>query len=1499
MSDLNNSSSNSISYIPQLTTSNFDSWSSLVTTEITGKGWGRWLNGTAKEPKQKEKEDEDDFDKRVDTFEKNHGSIITLFNRTMDHPNRLLIQGVLRADKAFEIIKKHHGQTRVATVMTLLFQYFRMDLEEGGDIYAHVSNMREMYSRLSSLSTTISSSPGSNLLESTIPSASAINVTLPDQVVAGIILKSLPPSFKPLVDTFFNGEFKDLTSQKVYERLQNAIALKDEISTTGFSGEAKRLKQSAGNSGGGSGSGGAGKDGNGKGDKPKCTYVPCGKVGHTEDKCFKKQGDQLSALVSSGAVVKGTDGTLSAAKSVPAHSATLSSVDHLPIPSSSDELEFIDGPVSLFFAAEVTTSSVYSFLTHPDSSIIAILDSGAGDHLWSTKSGLQNLRSIPPVQVTLANGHKCLAVVAGDFVISNEKGSFALSRVLYCPGITHNLVSVSRITSSGKFQVLFDMIDSESHDGRIVKKNSSLVVARAPLLGSLFVFKVRPTPSLIIAAVAKSSSTTLSAWHDRLGHLNFRDLRLLLKTPLFKGVVVEDSENDPFCASCAMGKHHALPSYPSTTTSANPLDLIHSDVAGPMSTPSREGQLYWVTFIDDFSRRPFVYFLRQKSQVSLAFKHFKALVENQTGRKIKAIRTDGGGEYLNAEIRTITLAEGIIHETTNPDCSFQNGISERFNRTLAEKVVTQLHQSGLPKSFWADAAALATQLLALSPNSSLKGTSPLKLWPRDTGIPDVSRLHPFGCAAYPLITKNHRKKLEFHSTPCVFLGFYEGTKGFKLWDIEGKRIRKSPHVLFDDNLFPYRQASTALLKRPTADVDEEEFFDAEEGDEPVAKKDFVAPAEEKLAEPLNNEDDDDNNENEDEDDPQSPRPKRGERIDYAKLHRGNLAQISLAEKTRCSALSAATVTSIINETVGSDDNYLRDLLNQPLAIDALGALLDDSPTLREAKLSSNWPQWKVAIDEELQSIQDMKTWDLVPRPSKGINVLRTFFVLKQKRGPTGEIERFKAREVVDGGGQKFGNDYDEVFAAVGKAVTLRVCHAVRARLNLFCEQFDVCVAFLGATVDKIIYVEAPPDFEFPEGMNRANTVCKLNKSLYGLKQSPRLWRIRITTELKKVGLIMSKSDDGLFILREGDEFLFLFLYVDDGKLFSNSKRLIAKLRRHLESVFKLRWDTNPSYFLGVVDHHDVQRGLVTLSQEAYAKSILARFGMENCNPARTPIAVNSTLTPGTPAELESGKDLPLGALIGCLLYLSCWSRPDIMAATSRIAPFVTKSTPAAFEAAKHILRYIKGTLDYGITYTRDLDPLQHEAQFSTGPPSTPPKLQSDLLNLTVYSDSGYGGCLVSRRSTTGNTTLLSNGVVYWTSRRQATVATSTVQAEYQAMAETGGQINFLRSLLGEMGFPQESATLLYGDNQGAIALANSTIGTRSTMNMDIKFHYIRELLDRKVVELAYISTKDMLADIMTKGLPRVLHQRLSSALGIGPVGSITRGGVLEVDSSES
>ena len=328
-----------------------------------------------------------------------------------------------------------------------------------------------------------------------------------------------------------------------------------------------------------------------------------------------------------------------------------------------------------------------------------ILDSGATCHMCNKQSMFNDLQVLsPPLSVTLGDGRDLKATGRGNVVLTmnlpqgNTK-TCTLHDVLLVPDLAYNLLSITAVSKRGKVTT-FTQVGCEIRDFK------SKLVASGHRKGSLYYLD--HGGSTHRAYLSNSAMGTV--WHRRLGHLGNAGMEALAKNQMVSGLDIDSKQQPEFCESCAKGKSHRLAFKHSIKTRANhPLELVHSDVCGKIGTRSLGGGEYFVTFIDDHTRHAWVYILKHKDEVFARFQEWKAQVERSTGRQVKTLRSDNGGEYTSREFTSYLANEGIKHERTTPHTPQQNGIAERLNRTLIEGVRTMLADSKLPHRFWAEA----------------------------------------------------------------------------------------------------------------------------------------------------------------------------------------------------------------------------------------------------------------------------------------------------------------------------------------------------------------------------------------------------------------------------------------------------------------------------------------------------------------------------------------------------------------------------------------------------------------------------------------------------------------------------------------------------------------------------------------------------------------------------------------------------------------------------
>lgn len=376
-------------------------------------------------------------------------------------------------------------------------------------------------------------------------------------------------------------------------------------------------------------------------------------------------------------------------------------------------------------------------------------------------------------------------------------------------------------------------------------------------------------------------------------------------------------------------------------------------------------------------------------------------------------------------------------------------------------------------------------------------------------------------------------------------------------------------------------------------------------------------------------------------------------------------------------------------------------------------------------------------------------------------------------------------------------------------------------------------------------------------LNNGDVVCHLRKALYGLKQAGRNWYFKLDNVLRRLGAEPTDCDPCLYRLNKGKIPTLILTYVDDILIASPNKEIISKITKSLLKEFEVKDIGQVNYCLGI--EFLCERNKITLCQRSFIKDLLERYGMADANPVKTPMDVNVKLSKPEGPPSEEDMKLPYRELIGALNYLALATRPDISYSVSRLGQFNNCYTKEHWVAAKRVLRYLKGTADVGITYVSDKKPL------------------------VGYADADWAGNTDDRRSCTGFIFMYSGGPISWDSKKQRTVALSSTEAEFMSMTEAVKESIYLQRIFGEVGCEVSEPITLFNDNMGALKLAENPVTHNRTKHIDLRYHFIRDAIKDELVEVKHKETKDMLADLLTKGLPGPRHLYLMGMIGIREV----------------
>jgi hypothetical protein len=828
--------------------------------------------------------------------------------------------------------------------------------------------------------------------------------------------------------------------------------------------------------------------------------------------------------------------------------------------------------------------------------------------------------------------------------------------------------------------------------------------------------------------------------------------------------------------------------------------------------------------------------------------------------KVKAIHSDNGGEY--APVARYAAELGISVQRSAPYTPQSNGIAERQNRSIFEMARTSLAASGLSRKFWVEAVKNAVHIRNRLPDAS--GVSPFEnLFGRS---PSITGFRPLGCLAYMLQHDCMRRKLDDKSVRCVLLANMDHGN-YRLLELSSDKVHVSRHVVFDENAYPMRQQSSdtdtnvhRADNMPGVELAQDSVETDERLSDTVVEVDGVQ-ADDASADESVSESSVDTPESEPSvtDTGEAMAPWQVQLADDVTTTAVEEQQAGTAPATESRYPSRARRPPGAWWALNANAPCCHlQWSEQPVPADAAQschvqkARESDSPTLKEALSSPYRDLWEAAIAEELESLREAGTWELV-EPPRGIKVFPSRFVLKVKRNSDGSLERRKARLVLKGNFQRADIDYFDTYAPVADFVVVRIMLAMACANSWVVHQLDVKSAFLNGYLDEEIYMKLPGEYARSDGK-----VCKLKRAIYGLRQAPRAWNKRLCDDLRGRGFTSLVNAESVFRGNLTGYVVYLVIYVDDILVVSESERAVVMAKQSLGTLYTVKDMGVAEYFLGVKIERE--HGCLKLTQESYIHSVLERYGMQDCKPVVTPMVQSSDLmvkSPRSDSEASRMDGVPYREAIGSLLYLAVRTRPEIAVAVSVLAKHVQEPRPCHWEGVKRVFRYLRGSANQGLCYT------------ATG---TDPAL-------TIYCDADWASDPENRRSRSGVVCYIGSSLVAWKSRRQTTPSVSSCEAEYIALFEAGRDAVWMRSLLCELGMcPGAVPTVVHHDNQGSIAWAQG--GLRKVKHVELKYHHTQHLIESKQIRIEYVESSQNAADVMTKALSGPSFQRALKLLSI-------------------
>ncbi|KAL7278428.1 hypothetical protein ACG7TL_007425 [Trametes sanguinea] len=1221
----------------------------------------------------------------------------------------------------------------------------------------------------------------------------------------------------------------------------------------------------------------------------------CGWNAHTRDRCYcpgggmagqqpttwkteprPKKGSPCDVMMKEAlAMIKPTSQPANVA-----HAANLTTSTSTTEAVSSTSATAASVTTHAFVTALVTETvgpkPLYDATQEPMTNIHAFADTGASHHYFTDRRHFTNYRTTSTMTGNAAKRGSTFEIAGiGDvsFIIRAEGRAvqILLRDVLHAPDLSANLVSVARIDRGG-YRI-------EISEGRMLvyeKGSPSLCFTGQRTASDLY--KIDIAQVLVDdetgspQALATTAKADLATWHRRLGHPREQTVRDMVRTNAVKGIELVGKPPVGRCTDCLQGKHFRAPFYPATVETTVG-ERVYIDVMF-FNTPSLGGGEIAFTYDDGGSSFLVTYVARTKTETESVglLETYHNWLERQSGQKLLVVRTDNGGEFLNGAWTAYLRRTGIQHETTTPKTPQQNGVAERGHRTLGERVRTMLADSRLPEYLWGEALMCATYTKNLTASVRQGGKTPYE---RFYGtVPDISHLRVFGCLAWVKVPDDTRRKLDSKSVRGFLVGYTEDAS-YRVWlpqegGPHGKVVR-SRDVVFEEGpphrtltaegeldyggfVLPgntvTRQSTESMNTTKTAVADgdgEKGSDDGDGGDGDVTLEGTGADSETDLClgdfqavvEP----------------EPEIPRrSSRDSKPSRALLETREYEVREMEAKEKGEAWAGLTQS-------GVEAKYVAWLVELGDVASEVPEGLEGGRTPMNFREAEREPDiWRPAMKKEMDGLMNIKAWRLVPRTPE-MNVVGCKWAYARKFDSEGKWKP-KARLVAKGFHQIPGVDYFESHASVVRFESLRIICATVTYRDMEMRQDDIEKAYLNATPQKTVYMDQPPGFTDAE---HPDHVCEVLRSLYGLMHAGNDWWQHLDGTYEQLGFSRSRADECVRACFDNGGLSITATYTDDITSAADDADALENVQRDLSARYKLSSGGELKFMLGVSISRDRENGTMRLSQRAYAERVLERFSLVDCNPVTTPLEPGSKLAAeagvATEGEIREMETIPYREALGAIMYLAVATRPDLSHPVQLLSRFMGNPSYAQWKGLKRVLRYIKGTLDYGITYYGKM----HTAS---------------TLQPVIYLDSSYADCTDTARSTQGHITIMAGGPVTWSSRRQDVVTLSSTEAEYIASVHAGQTAIWVAKFMDEIYLPISRPITLRLDSTGAESLAKRSANFTCVRHICVREFWLREVVRAGDISLSRIPGTENVADMLTKPLGPIILRGHINRLGL-------------------
>ena len=909
----------------------------------------------------------------------------------------------------------------------------------------------------------------------------------------------------------------------------------------------------------------------------------------------------------------------------------------------------------------------------------------------------------------------------------------------------------------------------------------------------------------------------LQAWHLRMGHLNYKDVAdlMLMKLP----------PNMPPCLSCLKGKSKRRP-----LTGGG--EAIHDgiragyawawDHAGPFPLKTWGGNNIFSLKIDVHTGKLAPRMANTTGGCYEEWSMHVMQLESHFGRQVVArLITDSAPYFEETRLNRFNNAKGIVHVRSPPYTQELNALAERTIGTLLGMARTSLDYTGAPERAFGECLMSMCETLDRRKHKRGGRLTRLEKWHGRLLPRQHDKLKAWGCAAYLHLDYGKRGtigklgKLDPRAELYMLVGYDPNGMGYRIASLPGFNIRTALHITFVENFFPCRS---------TVPKQVQSFMSPDQQERAV---DRTAQTQE-----------------------EEQRPQRAWRPS--------------AEALEQLAAGDASPPDIIQFAKGLEGPY-------HYYLDTVFTTTDNCPgSVPIALAGSEAKSWGEALDSEVGQHLKNGTFgppidpkDLPP----GVKPIPFGCVQAIKRDG-----RKKIRGIIKGFRMTQGLDYNETFAPVPCIAILRFFFAVSTKLDWEIKQGDVHTAFLSPDMDAVVIAAVPNWFKLgASGSEHGYTLRQLLKGVPGIPQGSKLFYKKVHGIFTGpgVGLTQCKSEFCLYFCAKRN--LYLIVWVDDLFFFfpTHAKKEALAVWRGLQQELDLDDWEDIDDCLACLVRRDRANRLLELTQQPAIEKLLLRNDMLEANSKETPMTAGLKLSKkqcpsAEQAAVMSSEQLWYRSVVASLIYFVAWTRPDMAYAVTKLCKYMQNPGREHIIALKRLLRYLKGTKDYGLKY-----------DFSAGAPGT-------KTGVYGFYDASHADCLDTLKSTMAHFFLFFGCPLSWKTKLHSFVTTSTNHSEYCAAAKAAREAKWWETTLTAIGFGRFVGPIdLFSDSKGAIAMTYNPVQRAASKHVDLADHYAREQQERGTITISFVGTKDMLADILTKALPlndfarhaaRLVHQ---------------------------